>query len=164
MRRTNPDSELNIKRIDSQKNKKSGGGTHGFQVYFRRGNVEYTRLYSDGINSGKEAARLEARNFRPILEQAIPPSRAGAGRSGPSRSNTGYMGISITSAPLKSGEKTLYVEATVRIEKGVPKNNKFPVGEQPLAVVIQEALAWRNRLLEERLRREAEKSTSEPPA
>ena len=159
MQRTNPDSELNIKRIDSWKNKKSGGGTHGFQVYFNRSYVEYTRLFSDGINGGKEAARLEARNFRSILEQAIPPSRAGAGRTGPSQSNTGHMGISITSSPLKGGEKTLYVEATVRIEKGKAKNNKFPVGERPLAEVIQEALAWRNQLLEERIRREAEKST-----
>lgn len=162
MRRTNPDSELNIKRIDS-KNKKGGGGTHGFQVYFRRGNVEYTRLYSDGINGGKEAARLKARNFRPILEQSIPPSRAGAGRSGPSRSNTGHMGISITSSPLKGVEKTLYVEATVRIEKGVPKNNKFQVGERPLADAIREALAWRNQLLEERLRREAQESANGDP-
>ncbi|TAN72522.1 MAG: hypothetical protein EPN14_10530 [Gallionella sp.] len=161
MRRTNPDSELNIKRIDSQKKKKSGGGTHGFQVYFRRGNVEYTRLYSDGINGGKEAARLEARNFRSILEQAIPPSRAGAARTGPARSNTGYMGISITSDALLSGEKTLYVEASVRIEKGKPKNRQFRVGERPLTEVIQEALAWRNQLLEERLRREAEESASD---
>ena len=91
MLRTNPDSELNIKRIDSRKKKKSGGGTHGFQVYFNRNYVEYTRLFSDGINGGKEAARLEARNFRSILEQAIPPSRAGAGRTGPSQSNTGHM-------------------------------------------------------------------------
>ena len=161
-RRINPDSELNIKRIDSKK-KKTGGGTHGFQVYFGRSDVEYTRLFSDGVYGGKEAARLEARNFRPILEQAIPPSRAAAAaRTGPARSNTGHMGISITSDPLKSGEKTLYVEASVRIEKGTSKNRQFRVGERPLAEVIQEALAWRNQLLEDRKRREDEESANLP--
>lgn len=147
--RTNPDSEENIKRIDSKK-------THGFQVYFKRGSVEYTRLFSDGVCGGKEFARREARAFREVLRVSIPASRAGMpARSGPSRSNTGHMGISITQDKLKLGDTTMYVEASVRIEKGKTKNRQFRVADRSLTEVIQEALAWRESLIQQRIEREA---------
>lgn len=147
--RTNPDSEENIRRIDSKK-------THGFQVHFSRGDTDYTKLCSDGVCGGKELARNDARAFREILRASIPPSRAGSpARTGPARSNTGHMGISISGEKLKSGAITLYVEASVRIEKGKAKNRQFRVADRPLSDVIAEAQAWRESLINERLRREA---------
>ena len=153
--RTNPDSELNIKRIDSRKKSRNGGETHGFQVYFNRSNIEYTRFFADLINGGKESARLAARTFRETLSASIPPSRNGPCRSGPAKSNTGRMGISFTEEPLKSGKTTLYVQATARIENGVSKNRKFRVGSRHLDEVIQEAVSWRNEVLAERISRQA---------
>ena len=149
-RRTNPDSELNIKRIDSRKKSRRGGETHGFQVYFNRSKIEYTRFFADLINGGKESARLAARAFRETLSVSIPPSRNGAIGTGPVRSNTGRMGVSFTEDRLKSGEVTLYVQATVRIENGMPKNRKFRVGVRNLEEVIQEAVSWRSEILADR--------------
>jgi hypothetical protein len=61
-KRANPDSEQNIRRIDTKPRAKKQ--THGFQVHFlRRGNT-ITRLFSDSGYGGKEGARRAARKFR----------------------------------------------------------------------------------------------------
>jgi hypothetical protein len=61
-KRANPDSEQNIRRIDTKARAKKQ--THGFQVHFlRRGNT-VTRLFSDNGYGGKEGARRAARKFR----------------------------------------------------------------------------------------------------
>src|SRR5687768_4156185 len=61
-RRPNPDSEANIRRIDTKRRAKKQ--THGFQVHFLRGVTAVTKMFSDSIYGGKEAARRAARNFR----------------------------------------------------------------------------------------------------
>ena len=61
-KRGNPDSEANIRRIDSKPNAKKQ--THGFQVHFLRGTQAVTRMFSDTIFGGKEGARRAARRFR----------------------------------------------------------------------------------------------------
>ena len=61
-KRSNPDSEPNIRRIDSKKRAKKQ--THGFQVHFLRGGDTVTRLFSDNGFGGKEGARRAARKFR----------------------------------------------------------------------------------------------------
>jgi hypothetical protein len=61
-RRPNPDSEANIRRIDTKKRAKKQ--THGFQVHFLRGLTAVTKMFSDSIYGGKEAARRAARKFR----------------------------------------------------------------------------------------------------
>lgn len=61
-KRANPDSEANIRRIDSKA--RAAKQTHGFQVHFLRGAQAVTRMFSDTIYGGKEQARRAARKFR----------------------------------------------------------------------------------------------------
>ena len=162
MPRTNPDSEENIRRIDSAGRKAGSGGTHGFQVHFNRSQTNYTRLFSDAPCGGKEKARKLAREFREVLRDAIPKSKNGPSRVGPSRSNTGHMGVSITGATANASSGTLLVEATVRIAKGKPVNKKFHVRDlSELRSVIREAVAWREAILRERIAREQANAASE---
>jgi len=62
MRRPNPQSESNIRRIDTKARAKKQ--THGFQVHFIRGNQSVTKMFSDSVYGGKEAARRAARRFK----------------------------------------------------------------------------------------------------
>ncbi|PYK32209.1 MAG: hypothetical protein DME57_00660 [Verrucomicrobia bacterium] len=61
-RRSNPESEQNIRRIDTRKRAKKQ--THGFQVHFLRGNKSVTRMFSDSLYGGKAGARRAARKFK----------------------------------------------------------------------------------------------------
>ena len=61
-KRANPDSEQNIRRIDTKP--RANKQTHGFQVHFLRGGKTVTRLFSDNGYGGKEGARRAARKFR----------------------------------------------------------------------------------------------------
>jgi hypothetical protein len=61
-KRANPDSEQNIRRIDTKSRAKKQ--THGFQVHFLRGGETVTRLFSDSGHGGKEGARRAARKFK----------------------------------------------------------------------------------------------------
>jgi hypothetical protein len=61
-RRSNPDSEQNIRRIDTKVRAKKQ--THGFQVHFLRGEKSVTRMFSDSLYGGKEGARRAARKFK----------------------------------------------------------------------------------------------------
>ena len=61
-KRSNPDSEQNIKRIDTKPRAKKQ--THGFQVHFVRGASTGTRMFSDAVYGGKESARKAARKYR----------------------------------------------------------------------------------------------------
>src|ERR1700731_3081980 len=61
-RRSNPDSEPNIRRIDTKVRAKKQ--THGFQVHFLRGKNSVTRMFSDSLYGGKEGARRAARKFK----------------------------------------------------------------------------------------------------
>ncbi len=74
-KRPNPDSEPNIKRIDT----KSGASkqTHGFQVHFLRGDQSVTRMFSDSVYGGKEGARRAARKFKRTAMSDIAPSARG---------------------------------------------------------------------------------------
>jgi hypothetical protein len=61
-KRLNPDSEQNIKRIDTKPRAKKQ--THGFQVHFVRGSSTGTKMFSDAVYGGKEQARKAARKHR----------------------------------------------------------------------------------------------------
>jgi hypothetical protein len=69
--RSNPDSEQNIKRIDTKPRSKKQ--THGFQVHFVRGNSTGTRMFSDAVYGGKEQARKAARKHRRDTMGDLPP-------------------------------------------------------------------------------------------
>ena len=64
-KRSNPDSEQNIKRIDTKQRAKKQ--THGFQVHFVRGSSTGTRMFSDAVYGGKEQARKAARKDAPSI-------------------------------------------------------------------------------------------------
>ena len=61
-RRSNPDSEENIRRIDTKK--RANKQTHGFQVHFLRGTKAVTKMFSDSLYGGKNGARRAARKFK----------------------------------------------------------------------------------------------------
>ncbi len=69
-KRANPDSEANIRRIDSKAKAKKQ--THGFQVHFLRGNESVTRMFSDTVYGGKEGARRAARKFKKTAMADLP--------------------------------------------------------------------------------------------
>jgi hypothetical protein len=74
-KRPNPDSEENIRRIDTKPRAKKQ--THGFQVHFLRGNQTVTKMFSDSLYGGKEGARRAARKFRNSTVKKLPKKRAG---------------------------------------------------------------------------------------
>jgi len=69
-KRANPDSEENIRRIDTKPRAKKQ--THGFQVHFLRGGQTVTRLFSDNGHGGKEGARRAARKFKRAAMGGLP--------------------------------------------------------------------------------------------
>jgi hypothetical protein len=90
-KRANPDSEQNIRRIDTKSRAKKQ--THGFQVHFLRGGNTVTRLFSDNGHGGKEGARRAARKFRKSamgdLPERIFRGPAGAKKSRGQKRTTG---------------------------------------------------------------------------
>ncbi|MEP6685764.1 MAG: hypothetical protein ABJB22_03225 [Verrucomicrobiota bacterium] len=69
-KRSNPDSEANIKRIDTKP--RAAKQTHGFQVHFLRGQEMVTKMFSDAVHGGKEAARRAARKFKRVTFADLP--------------------------------------------------------------------------------------------
>jgi hypothetical protein len=72
-RRPNPDSEANIRRIDTKARAKKQ--THGFQVHFLRGSEVVTKMFSDSLYGGKEGARRAARKFKRSVVRRLPRRR-----------------------------------------------------------------------------------------
>ncbi len=72
-KRPNPDSETNIRRIDTKPRAKKQ--THGFQVHFLRRSQVVTKMFSDSIYGGKEAARRAARKFKRAAMRRLPRRR-----------------------------------------------------------------------------------------
>ena len=86
-KRSNPDSEQNIKRIDTKARAKKQ--THGFQVHVVRGSSTGTRMFSDAVYGGKDQARKAARKYRREVMGDLPPrttlSAAARGRKAPAK-------------------------------------------------------------------------------
>src|SRR5436190_12420989 len=86
-KRANPDSEPNIRRIDTKARAKKQ--THGFQVHFLRRGETVTRLFSDSGYGGKEGARRAARKFKRMAMSDLPArvyrGPRASGRKKPSR-------------------------------------------------------------------------------
>ena len=74
-KRPNPDSEENIRRIDTKK--RANKQTHGFQVHFLRGKQTVTKMFSDSLYNGKEGARRAARKFKRTVMRKLPKKRLG---------------------------------------------------------------------------------------
>jgi hypothetical protein len=77
-KRPNPNSEENIRRIDTKPRAKKQ--THGFQAHFLRGSQVVTKMFSDSIYGGKEGARRAARKFKRSVLRRLPKKRSGRPR------------------------------------------------------------------------------------
>src|SRR3954465_884487 len=95
-KRANPDSEANIRRIDSKARAKKQ--THGFQVHFLRGTDAVSKMFSDTIYGGKEGARRAARKFKRRAMAELPArvfrGPVGADESKPARKSSGRKATS----------------------------------------------------------------------
>jgi hypothetical protein len=85
-RRPNPQSEANIRRIDTKMRAKKQ--THGFQVHFLRGTTAVTKMFSDSIYGGKEAARRAARKFKRAAMTKLAKRLIAGGKKKPRRRKT----------------------------------------------------------------------------
>lgn len=101
-KRANPDSEANIRRIDSKPKAKKQ--THGFQVHFLRGTTAVTRMFSDTIFGGKEGARRAARKFKRSAMAEL-PARIFRGPVGAEESAPASKGAGKKSAASAKGRK-----------------------------------------------------------
>ena len=63
-KRPNPQSEENIRRIDTKPRAKKQ--THGFQVHFLRGDRVVTRMFSDNMSGGKQAATARCTKIQAV--------------------------------------------------------------------------------------------------
>ncbi|MGD1046710.1 MAG: hypothetical protein ABR936_15485 [Bacteroidota bacterium] len=148
----NPDSEPNIKRIDTKPNAKKQ--THGFQVHFERGDDNYTKLFSDRKCGSKEVARVKAREFRLVLEKSIPPETIQFDRKRMVTNRSGVIGVSFTETPLADGTSIPYASTTVRIRKNKAVTKKFRIVDGNIKLAVEQAHAWRDFLIQERIKAE----------
>ena len=102
-KRSNPDSEQNIKRIDTKPRAKKQ--THGFQVHFVRGSSTGTRMFSDAVYGGKEQARKAARKYRREVMGDLPPRTTLASAKRRSASEGEAAKKSSAKKPVKKGKK-----------------------------------------------------------
>lgn len=155
----NPKSERNIKRIDAP-SRNGHGGTHGFQVYFKRKGVEFTRQFADKKFGGEAGALKAAREFRDRAKGVIPAASNSKGsfpvaNSRNKANKTGHVGLHYRNRRLASGAISRYVVAVAAPEPLKQIKKEFRVGGRPLAEVFDEALAWRKSIIETRKSRES---------
>ena len=139
----NPESELNIRRIDSTR-------VHGFQFHAERGDILITRLFSDTVSGSKESARERAREFRDRTMATLPARTNSWGpRTHAANSNTGVMGVSITESLNADGTIRVYIESTARAPGTTkPINRKIRMkSDDDLSQLIQELRDWRAQVL-----------------
>ena len=133
-RRTNPDSERHIRRIDSAT--KNRGVTRGFQVHFSRGGRLWTKFFSDALLGGKEKARRAARAYRDKMARKLPDPQ----NSSPIRE--GATGYSLRTRKNRNGSVTQYISASARSPEGHPLRKAFRV-DGDMAAAVKLALDWR---------------------
>ena len=143
-------SVKNIKRIDSTK-------THGWQVHVRRSGILKTKLFSDRLHGGKRKALAAAKEHRDglVSEMAILEKPLWRIKRTP-RTNTGELGVSLTEYANRSGEKRKLITVTARSEVGKAVNRKFSVEKLGYDEALKKAIAWRRKVLRERLAAEKE--------
>ena len=147
----NPDSEPNIRRIDSRQ--KAKRHTHGFQVHFDRQDEIYTKLFSDSVWDGKENARVKARKFKAQLEPKLPP-RIAFVHTTDKRSQFGKVGFSFRERKNQDGSITKYISASARIAKGKAMNTQIRIENDHIGAALKNAKRWRNKILRIRMANE----------
>lgn len=147
-KRTNPESLLNIRRIDSKR-------THGFQVHIVRQGKKRTKMFSDSVYGAKDIAKEAAILYRDALIKKLPPSYTELGIQTSTRSNTGYTGVSYTfgrsSGP--EGKKLPCFSVTTRSEQGKAVNRSIFIVDKGYKAALEEAIQIRALILAERERK-----------
>src|ERR1051325_1873896 len=104
MRRPNPQSEQNIRRIDTKARAKKQ--THGFQVHFIRGTQAVTKMFSDSVYGGREAARRAARKFKKSSMSGLAKVGASSSRGSARRGSASRGSNSRRSTSRRSSART----------------------------------------------------------
>ncbi len=152
-RRSNPLSERNIKRIDTKPG--AAKQTHGFQVCISRDGGLVTKHFSDSLHGGTKGALKKARIYRDELLADMPPLEASRiAHTSNAKNKSGHVGISYRKYKTAKGKTTRLIAVSVRAEKGKTVSRVYRYTKEDHDKILAEAIAFREQLLQERLRRE----------
>jgi hypothetical protein len=152
-RRSNPLSERNIKRIDTRP--EATKHTHGFQVCISRDGSLHTKHFSDSLFGGVKGSLKKARAYRDEMLADMPPLEASRiAHSSNAKNKSGHVGISYRKYKTTKGKTTRLIAVSVRAEKGKTLSRVYRYTKETKDAVLQEAIAFREDLLNERLKRE----------
>lgn len=152
-RRSNPLSERNIKRIDTRPD--ATKQTHGFQVCISRDGSLHTKHFSDSLFGGVKGSLKKARAYRDEMLADMPPLEASRiAHSSNAKNKSGHVGISYRKYKTSKGKTTRLIAVSVRAEKGKTVSRVYRYTKETKDAVLLEAIAFREDLLNERLKRE----------
>lgn len=152
-RRSNPLSERNIKRIDTRPD--AAKQTHGFQVCISRDGGLHTKHFSDSLFGGIKGSIKAARAYRDSMLAEMPPLEASRIAHTTNKKNkSGHVGISYRKYKTAKGKVTRLIAVSVRAEKGRTVSKVYRYTKQTHDEVLQEAIAFREKMLLDRLKRE----------
>jgi len=152
-RRTNPLSERNIKRIDTRPD--AAKQTHGFQVCISREGGLHTKHFSDSLFGGIKGSLKAARAYRDeMLSQMSPLEASRIAHTTNKKNKSGHVGISYRKYKTAKGKVTRLIAVSVRAEKGRTVSKVYRYTKETHDKVLAEAIAFREKMLLERLKRE----------
>ena len=152
-RRTNPLSERNIKRIDTRPD--AIKQTHGFQVCISREGSLHTKHFSDSLFGGIKGSLKKARNYRDSMLADMPPLEASRiAHTTNAKNKSGHVGISYRKYKTAKGKTTRLIAVSVRAEKGKTISRVYRYTTEDHDKMLAEAIAFREKLLLDRLKRE----------
>ena len=152
-RRSNPLSERNIKRIDTRAD--AAKQTHGFQVCISRSGLLHTKHFSDSLYGGTKGALKAARTYRDEMLGEMPEIEASRiAHTQNAKNKSGHVGISYRKYKTAKNKVTRLIAVSVRAEKGKTLTRVFRYNKDNHDEVLNEAIAFRERVLQERLTRE----------
>jgi hypothetical protein len=152
-RRTNPLSERNIKRIDTRPD--AIKQTHGFQVCISREGSLHTKHFSDSLFGGIKGSLKKARSYRDSMLADMPPLEASRiAHTTNAKNKSGHVGISYRKYKTAKGKTTRLIAVSVRAEKGKTISRVYRYTKEDHDKMLAEAIAFREKLLLDRLKRE----------
>lgn len=152
-RRSNPLSERNIKRIDTRPD--AAKQTHGFQVCISRDGALHTKHFSDSLFGGVKGSLKAARAYRDEMLADMPPLEASRiAHTANKKNKSGHVGISYRKYKSAKGKVTRLIAVSVRAEKGRTVSKVYRYTKDTHDAVLQEAIAFREKMLLDRLKRE----------
>lgn len=152
-RRSNPLSERNIKRIDTRSD--ASKQTHGFQVCISREGGLHTKHFSDSLYGGIKGSLKAARAYRDeMLGQMSPLEASRIAHTANKKNKSGHVGISYRKYKTAKGKVTRLIAVSVRAEKGRTISKVYRYTKDDHDAVLAEAIAFREKALLDRLKRE----------